>query len=159
MLRIEQHGDVTRLHFASVRSRLVGYSVSAYLVRGVLVDTGFPAVREDVAAVLESRRPRGVIVTHHHEDHAGNIELVASRGIPIAASAATIDAVRDPATMRVGVYRRYTWGTMTALRSSVVPFGAAPLAMVPAPGHSVDHHIVWDADQRTLFSGDLFLGV
>jgi glyoxylase-like metal-dependent hydrolase (beta-lactamase superfamily II) len=31
--------------------------------------------------------------------------------------------------------------------------------MVPAPGHSSDHHVVWDAERRILFGGDLFLGV
>jgi glyoxylase-like metal-dependent hydrolase (beta-lactamase superfamily II) len=33
------------------------------------------------------------------------------------------------------------------------------LELVHAPGHSPDHHVVWDASTDTLFAGDLFLGV
>jgi glyoxylase-like metal-dependent hydrolase (beta-lactamase superfamily II) len=157
MLRVERHGDVTRIELTSPRSRLVGYSVSAYVSDGVLVDTGFPAVRADVARLLVELRPRGVVVTHEHEDHAGNVELVAGRGLPLAASTATIAAVREVGA--IGFYRRFTWGTMPALHSTVLPFDPAPLALLPAPGHSADHHVVWDAERETLFGGDLFLGV
>src|SRR5919201_3800701 len=96
MLTLEPHGDVTRLRLSSRRSRLVGYEVSAYLVRGVLVDTGFPAVRRDVERFLGERRPRGVAVTHWHEDHAGNVAAAARFGIPVAMAPATLDALRVP---------------------------------------------------------------
>jgi glyoxylase-like metal-dependent hydrolase (beta-lactamase superfamily II) len=33
------------------------------------------------------------------------------------------------------------------------------LSLVPAPGHCADHHVVWDANEGTLFGGDLYLGV
>ena len=33
------------------------------------------------------------------------------------------------------------------------------LEMIAAPGHSPDHHVVWDAERETLFAADLFLGV
>jgi glyoxylase-like metal-dependent hydrolase (beta-lactamase superfamily II) len=157
MVEVERHGDVTRLHFSSPRSRLVGYAVSAYVVDGVLVDTGFPAVRADVARLLDELRPRGAVVTHEHEDHAGNVELIARRGVPLGASAATLAAVRDVGG--IGLYRHFTWGAMPPLRSAVERFDPAPLALVPAPGHSPDHHVVWDAARETVFGGDLFLGV
>jgi glyoxylase-like metal-dependent hydrolase (beta-lactamase superfamily II) len=31
--------------------------------------------------------------------------------------------------------------------------------MRPTPGHSPDHHVVWDAERGTVFGGDLFIGV
>jgi glyoxylase-like metal-dependent hydrolase (beta-lactamase superfamily II) len=159
MVTVERHGDVTRFRFSSPRSRLVGYSVSAYLVRGALVDTGFPAVAGDVARLVDELRPRGAVVTHKHEDHAGNAELLARRGVPLALGDATRATVQHVAP--IGFYRRFTWGSMPALASQVTPFdpAAAGLALVPAPGHSVDHHVVWDAETRTVFGGDLFLGV
>ena len=157
MIRIEKHDDVVRFDMSHRRSRLINYSVSAYLVRGVLVDCGFPALRSEVTRLLDAERLRGVIVTHRHEDHAGNIELVASRGIPLAASAETLASVRAPG--RIGFYRRFTWGSMEPLRSPVTPLFAGDLRLVAAPGHSSDHHVVWDAETRTLFGSDLFLGV
>ena len=94
MLRIERHGDVTRFEMTSIASRLIGYSASAYLVRGVLIDCGFHAARHAMDAILARERPEGVFITHYHEDHAGNVERVARLGIPIAAAADTFGRVR-----------------------------------------------------------------
>jgi glyoxylase-like metal-dependent hydrolase (beta-lactamase superfamily II) len=157
MLRRTQHTDVTAIELSTRRTRLISYSVHVYLVRGALVDTGFHAVRREVARLVDEVRPRGAFVTHQHEDHAGNVELLARRGVPLAMSALTEAQVRrvEP----IALYRRFTWESMPSLRATVVPFAPDDLALLPAPGHSADHHVVWDASTRTLFSGDLYLGV
>jgi glyoxylase-like metal-dependent hydrolase (beta-lactamase superfamily II) len=157
MLRLEHYDDVVRLRMSTARSRLVGYSVSAYFARGALIDTGFPGVASAVAEFLDHQRPAGIVLTHHHEDHAGNLELVAGRGIPVAAAAQTLALARarDP----YAFYRLFTWGPMQRLASAISAFEPPGLSLVHAPGHSRDHHVVWDAERETLFSGDLFLGV
>jgi glyoxylase-like metal-dependent hydrolase (beta-lactamase superfamily II) len=157
MLRIERHGDVTRFEMTSIGSRLVGYSSSAYLVRGVMIDCGFHAARHAIDAILTREQPAGLFITHYHEDHAGNVDRVARFGIPIAASADTMARVRAPAPIRF--YRRFTWGTAPPLQSAVTPFEHDGLRLVYAPGHSGDHHVVWDERDGTLFGGDLYLGV
>jgi glyoxylase-like metal-dependent hydrolase (beta-lactamase superfamily II) len=157
MLRVERHGDVTRYEMSSVTSRLVGYTASAYLVRGVLVDCGFHAARAAMDTILNEQRLDGVLITHYHEDHAGNVERVAQRGIPVGASVETMQKVQAPAPIRV--YRRLTWGSAPPLRSPVTPFEHDRLRLVAAPGHSSDHHVVWDESDGTLFGGDLYLGV
>jgi glyoxylase-like metal-dependent hydrolase (beta-lactamase superfamily II) len=157
MVRIERHGDVTRYEMSSVASRLIGYSASAFLVRGALVDCGFHGVQRDIVALLARERPRGVLITHYHEDHAGNVESVARLGISIEASAATLARLRSPEPIRL--YRRVTWGAAPPLVSPVAPFEVDDLTLLPAPGHSADHHVVWDAREGTLFGGDLYLGV
>ena len=157
MIRVERHGDVTRYEMSSLWSRAIGYTASAYAVRGVLIDCGFHAARRHVHAMLAETRPRGLMVTHYHEDHAGNVERVAQLGIPIAASEDTLARLRSPAPIRL--YRRVTWGVAPPLTSRVVPFENDALTLVAAPGHSADHHVVWDASDGTLFGGDLYLGV
>jgi glyoxylase-like metal-dependent hydrolase (beta-lactamase superfamily II) len=157
MLREERHGDVTRLVFESWPSRSMGYSVSAYAVRGVLVDTAFHDVRADLARWLDSNRPNGVIVTHYHEDHAGNVELVAARALPMWIAPATLERVRDPS--RIRAYRRWCWGSAPALRSPISSFSHPALEVIHTPGHSPDHHVVWDTERETVFGADLFLGV
>ena len=142
---------------ASVAGRLIGYSASVYLVRGILIDCGFRAARRHVAALVASERPRGVFITHHHEDHAGNIEQVVRAGIPVAAGPETLTTLRAP--QRIRLYRRVTWGSTPPLRATLTPFVDEHLELVPAPGHSFDHHVVWDATTGTLFGGDLYLGV
>ena len=157
MVRFENHGDVRRFEFSSFASRVVGYSVSVFVVRGVMVDCAFPRAREAFAEVLRREQPRGLFITHHHEDHGGNAELVARAGVPIAASSATLDRLRAPAPIKP--YRRLTWGSAAPLVSPVVRFEDQALALIAAPGHCADHHVVWDANEGTLFGGDLYLGV
>lgn len=157
MIRVERHGDVVRFNMSSRRSRMGGFSVSAYLVRGVLIDCGFPSIENEFTRLLSSEHLRGVIVTHWHEDHAGNIEAIAARGIPLAAHPETLAAARS--ALPIAAYRWFTWGSARPLRSSVTPFYCDELALVATPGHSHDHQAVWDAATGTLFSGDLFLGV
>jgi glyoxylase-like metal-dependent hydrolase (beta-lactamase superfamily II) len=56
-------------------------------------------------------------------------------------------------------YRRIVWGRTPTLSQAIESFDPAPLTALPAPGHSTDHMVVWDAERRILVSGDLFLGV
>lgn len=157
MITIETYDDVTRLHMSTPLGRALGYTASAYLLRGVLVDVGFPAVARDFVALLGRMRPAGALITHWHEDHAGNVGLVAAAGIPLAMSDATLQILR--AAPDIGFYRRAIWGTPPRRLTPFRELPAGALRLVPAPGHSADHHIVWDAERETLFSGDLFLGV
>jgi glyoxylase-like metal-dependent hydrolase (beta-lactamase superfamily II) len=159
MVRIESYGDVTRVAMTSWRGRSVGYDVSAYLTRDVLVDTGFPHVAADFARFLDVTRIRGVIVTHWHEDHAGNVALAAARGLPLAISPQTLVQLGGSAAASIPFYRRFVWGIAPPVRSAVLPFDSGALHIIHTPGHTADHHVVWDEERATLFSGDLFLGV
>ena len=142
---------------SSVASRALGLDVSAYVIRGAMIDTGFPAARR---ALLEGARAvgvRGAMVTHWHEDHAGNVEPLASLGVPIWMHADTEQRLRAPASLRL--YRRLAWGSPRALRAAAEPFQAPGLEPIATPGHSPEHHVIWDHETGTLFSGDLWLGV
>ena len=157
MLREERHGDVTRLVFESWRSRSMGFDVSAYFVRDTLIDTAFSHVGPDLGAWLDRHHPNGVIVTHYHEDHAGNVALVARRGFPIWMSAETLERVTSP--VPVQRYRRWCWGSQPPLASPPTPYERRALMPLATPGHSADHHVVWDSETGTVFGADLFLGV
>ncbi|HEY4307222.1 MAG TPA: MBL fold metallo-hydrolase [Gemmatimonadaceae bacterium] len=157
MLDVERFGDVTRLRMTSVGSRAVGMNVSAYVLRGVMIDSGFHRARRELLRAVRTFAVRGAIITHWHEDHAGNVQSLASAGLPILARDDTVGILRDPPHIRL--YRRVCWGIPTVLRSSLTTFDAGGLGCVYTPGHSTDHQVVWDASTRTLFSGDLWLGV
>lgn len=146
-----------RLRCYTRRSRALGYEVSVFLVRGTLIDTAFPHVGGAVARWIGARRPAGAIVTHGHEDHAGNVEHLARLGIPLWLAEATRRRVSAPPPLRL--YRRVTWGSPLPLRSPASSFEPDRLTPIATPGHSLDHHVVWDAVTGTVYSGDLFLGV
>lgn len=173
MIEIRTHGDVVQLRMQSWRTRAAGYDVSAYLVRGVLVDTGFAGAARHLDAWIRNARraflhgsPEGLqaaVVTHAHEDHSGNAGLLQERGIPVWIASATRAALAELSS--VPLYRRFVWGDPLPLladhRRSPGDATALPpgLAVVHAPGHTEDHHVVWDSETGTLFGGDLFLGV
>lgn len=157
MMRIERSGDLTRVWLSSWRSRLMGYGVNVYLWRNVLIDSGFPGARLDVQRLLRERQPTGAIVTHGHEDHAGNVEAIAEGGVPLWRSPLTPAVMRNSESM--AAYRRITWGRLRRQESPVASFDPAPLVLLHTPGHSADHHIVWDPEREMMFSADLFLAV
>lgn len=132
-------------------------SVAAYLVRGALIDSGFPRVSQEFRQFVDPSRLRGALITHSHEDHAGNVALLVDRGVPVAMPAWSRRVVQQPGGLPL--YRRWIWGTPSPLSVPVVPFVPDDLELVPTPGHSRDHHVVWDSAEGTVFGGDLFIGV
>lgn len=156
-LHLEEYGDVRRLRMTSLGGRLAGIGVSAYVVRGVMIDTGFHRARRELGTAVTSLGVQGVIVTHWHEDHAGNVATLARRGLPIWLRPDTELTLR--ARPEIQLYRRAIWGHPPALDSRVSRFEGAGFEAVPTPGHSEDHQVVWDTTTGTLFSGDLWLAV
>lgn len=157
MLRIERHGDVTRLELSSWAGRRLGYTVSVYHVGGLVIDTGFPRVAAQLSAWCDAAKPAGAIVTHWHEDHSGGAANLAARGVPLALHPDTERRLRQPPGLEL--YRRVTWGSFAPLTASVTPFTPNDVELIATPGHSVDHRVVWARETGTLFAGDLFLGV
>lgn len=157
MLELTRFDDVTRVRMWTWRTLAAGYDVSAYLVEGILVDTGFRHVGVELERALRTLRPRGVIVTHWHEDHAGNAPRLAAVNMPMWMAEYTEHTLRE--RPQVKLYRHVVWGRPPALRGAVPRLDPAPLQIVATPGHSPDHHVVFDPRTRTLFSADLWLGI
>jgi endoribonuclease LACTB2 len=156
-LSVEHYGDVHRVRMASLGSRAFRLDVSAYVVRGVMVDSGFHHARRRFVQAVDAIGVRGCVVTHWHEDHAGNAALLARRGLPVLLRADTDLIVRS--APKIGLYRRVTWGRPPALDVPLASFDLDGLECIHTPGHSKDHQVIWDPATHTLFSGDLWLGV
>lgn len=153
----EKYDDVLRIRFASFGSRSFGLDVSAYVVRGVMIDSAFHRARQRFANAINGLDLRGCIITHWHEDHAGNVRLLAQRGVPVSLRADTEAILRSGP--RIKLYRQATWGRPPVLDTPITPFDTRPLECIHTPGHSADHQVVFDPETRTLFSGDLWLGI
>ncbi|MEP6729446.1 MAG: MBL fold metallo-hydrolase [bacterium] len=157
-IRIEHvEQDVVRIRLSNWQGRAFGYDVSAFMVRGVLVDTGFPLGRREMLAAVRSLAPRGAIVTHWHEDHAGNAPQLAAMGVPLRMHDECEAMLR--ARPAIALYRRSIWGRPARLVTPLIDFDPAPLEIISMPGHTTDHQVVWDPERRIVASGDLFLGV
>src|SRR4029077_17380166 len=88
-----------------------------------------------------------------------NVDVVARLGIPMRMVPATLADLQEGKRLRL--YRRLVWGRPRRLPSGLEPveLDEPALTMVHTPGHSADHHVVWDAERGHLFGADLFIGV
>src|SRR5262249_6147464 len=142
---------------SSPAGRAVGYDVSVYVYRGVMIDTGFHRAQRPLLEAVARADIHGVVLTHWHEDHAGNTAVLARLGLPFLMRADTEATLRQRPSIQL--YRHLVWGRPPALRDELERFTSDQIACIHTPGHSDDHQIVWFPETRTLFSGDLWLGV
>lgn len=160
MLRTEEHAPFTRIRMARTLFGRPIYEVSAFLVDGLLIDTGCPATARELLVWARGREIRRIVNTHHHEDHIGGDALLARElGLPISAPPATL-----PELARFGhlpFYRWLVWGRPEGARGE--PLGAAieseryRFEVIPTPGHAHDHVALFEPERRWLVSGDLYV--
>jgi glyoxylase-like metal-dependent hydrolase (beta-lactamase superfamily II) len=128
-----------------------------YRIGDVLIDIGFPRMGRRLADWAAAHGVNLAIVTHWHEDHSGGVVALTRRGIRVSLHPETERRLRQPP--RLELYRRLTWGSFVGLEATAVDAAPDGLQLIPTPGHSADHRVVWNATTGTLFAGDLFLGV
>jgi glyoxylase-like metal-dependent hydrolase (beta-lactamase superfamily II)/predicted DCC family thiol-disulfide oxidoreductase YuxK len=145
-----------------------GERFTAVWYRGALVDPGSVRMRRSLARHLREAARRGqpvttVTATHGHEEHVGNLEWAA--GLTGAAlSLAPRVARRLRPASPIPVMRAAVIGRPPSVHGEVVD--ASPgiavtggqLEVLPAPGHSPDHVVFWDPEERVLLAGDSFMG-
>ena len=155
----QQHGPVAFYGFRRPFARRT-LRVGVFAVDGLLVDTGPRTACGDVAEIVERENIRQVVVTHHHEDHSGNAALVArASGAPPMAHESAIEQLARPSPLRW--YRRLAWGSPEPCEA--IPVGDEirtdrfRFRVIPTPGHAPDHISLYEAEQRWLFTGDLFV--
>lgn len=132
-----------------------------YRLGSLVVDTGPPNQWPTVRGFLRERAVDRVIVTHHHEDHSGNLGAIdAELNAEVCAPAAGVEPLAEG--FRLRGYQRIVWGTPGPVRSRPLP-DTIPLAdggalrPLPAPGHSADMTCFFEPSRGWLFSGDLYI--
>lgn len=160
MLRVYPHGPVTRLKMARTFFGRPLYIVQAYLVDGLLIDTGCPGTAQELLVWCREQNIQQVVNTHHHEDHSGgDFWLQAELGLPVAAPEEAVPILAN--FPRLEFYRRLTWGQPRNVE--VEPLGTTVetdryrFLVIPTPGHSPDHVCLFEPREGWLFSGDLFI--
>ncbi len=167
MLKTGRFGEVIRFDSARTLWGKGRYWTSAYLVDGLLIDTGCAHTAVELGRTLADLPVAQIINTHSHEDHIGANALLerARPQIPLWAHPLALPVLADPLkTQPLHPYRRLYWGWPQ-------PSHARPIAdqavleteryrfrVIYTPGHSPDHLCLYEPTQGWLFTGDLFVG-
>lgn len=135
-------------------------NVYAYIVDGMLIDSGPHRLQKGIVDFCLQYRPDKIVHTHFHEDHTGNTAyLVNKLQVPAYIHPDSLSICHRKGD--IPFYRLAFWGHRRA-------FGAEPLPtsienehstyeVIPTPGHTRDHVVFLDREKGRLFSGDLFL--
>ncbi len=135
------------------------YWVSAFSFGTVMIDSGPPRTRRDLAEWARGRRIDAVLNSHHHEDHVGGDAVLAGHGADVLAPELSLGRLAHPP--HIQPFRQLVWGRPRPLQAqALAPRGEAgglAFEVIPTPGHSDDHVAIRIPEAGWLFTGDAFV--
>lgn len=159
MLETTSFEEITQIRMSREIGGKPVYWVAAYLVDGLLIDTGCSYTADELVSFLDGREVRQVVNTHFHEDHVGGNHLLRTRfGVAIYAPADSVPLIGQ--TARLFPYQETVWGypepTEVKPLPAVVRTELHTFTVIGTPGHSAGHASLVEMDRGWCFSGDLF---
>ncbi|MCJ7515423.1 MAG: MBL fold metallo-hydrolase [Dehalococcoidia bacterium] len=161
MLATIQYEQVTQIKLCRYPDFSPHATVCAYLVDGLLIDSGPAYTAEELTEFLKDKGLKMVVNTHYHEDHiAANALLKERYGAELLAHPLAVDKINRPA--KLYPYQVDVWGY--PVPSQVKEIGDSVITenflfeVISTPGHDRDHICLFERNQGWLFSGDLFVG-
>lgn len=136
-------------------------AVHIYFIDGLLIDTGQSRMRKWVLKKTEKLNIEQIFITHHHEDHSGNIrEIQKIHNCPVYASKLSAEIMKAPP--QISFAQKMTWGDRAAYYDIIPKEDKIETANycfepIPIPGHAVDMQALYEPNKKWLFSADLYI--
>ena len=158
MLKEKKVGAVTQIMMGREVDGTVYYWTAAYLVDGLLIDTGCSFTAPELIAFLRDKTVNQVINTHHHEDHVGGNSLVQKEyGLDIYAHPLAVSLIGKK--MELHQYQELVWGypepTMIKTIGDQIKTEHFIFQVINTPGHCPGSICVYWRGRKALFTGDL----
>jgi glyoxylase-like metal-dependent hydrolase (beta-lactamase superfamily II) len=160
MIESKAYGEVLQIRMSRFPDFPSGMWVCAYLVDGLLVDSGPAYTAQELTDFLKDKGVKKVVNTHYHEDHiSANKFLQDACGVEIFAHPLAVEKINGPASLYP--YQEEVWGY--PVPSLVKPLGdfietkKYRFEVIPTPGHDLDHVCLFERSQGWLFTGDLYV--
>jgi len=167
VIKVSTFGDISRFDLSRSFFGHGVYWTTAYLVDGVMIDTGCAFTAEELIKILSGSRIERIINTHSHEDHIGANASLQQKYPDLAAFAhpLSLPILQDPGRYQpLQLYRRMIWGmprpseALPVENGSVVETEKYQFQVIYSPGHTPDHLCLYESNQQWVFTGDLFVG-
>ncbi len=167
MLKTTTYNDITRFDLAHTLAGRGRYWTTAYLVDGLLIDTGCAFSASELVDALADIPLNTIVNTHTHEDHIGGNGVLQRerKGLVIRAHPLALPVLADPRGRQpLHLYRRVMWGWpepsqgLPLSDGEMIESNRFRFRVIYTPGHSPDHICLYEPDQGWLFTGDLFVG-
>lgn len=160
VIEVSDFEGVVRIRMGRDVDGHVLYWVAAYLIDGLLIDTGCRHTAEELAGFLEGEKLKAVVNTHYHEDHVGANRVLRERfGVPIWASRESAPLINRVAGLYP--YQEMVWGSPEPSHVACLPEAVETdrfrFDVVETPGHCVGHVALVERGRGWCFSGDLFV--
>ena len=137
-------------------------TVYTFVLDNLLIDTAQRYNRENILKVAKQHEINKIILTHHHEDHTGNVAFLMNE--------LNIDAYAHPTAVKI-MGKGYRMSPLAKLMNGSVekavlkPIGTEEtiqtehysLQPIYTPGHCDDHYCYYERNKGWLFSGDLYV--
>jgi glyoxylase-like metal-dependent hydrolase (beta-lactamase superfamily II) len=134
--------------------------VSAYLVDGLLIDTGCALTASEFIGCIGSSRIDLAVNTHYHEDHVGANNRVRKKfGVDFFAHPDSVPLIKEPPEL--AWYRIECWGRPESCDTMPIPAKVETsryvFDVIETPGHCRGHVALVERTQGWCFSGDLYV--
>lgn len=134
--------------------------VNLFYIDGLLIDTGPPRMSKEVFTAVSNKPINQIFVTHHHEDHTGNVaNLVEHFNCPAYSSNLCAEMMKAPPNISFAQYM--IWGSrppyydLQGVKSLTTDYHEFQL--IPIPGHAPDMVALYEPIKKWLFSADLYV--
>lgn len=155
------HKDVLGLEFGYHPINRPVLTVHLYYIDGLLIDTGQAHCRQQILQTLKDLPIDQIFVTHHHEDHTGNVDaLQKQHQCEVYATPSCCELMTNPPP--ISFAQRMVWGNRPSALQ-LVPVGNViqtpnhRFELIPIPGHAPDMVALFEPDKKWLFSADLYI--
>jgi len=160
MLKSTPYEPITRIDLARTIAGRGRYWTTAYLVDGLLIDSGCAHTAHELLSYLRNQHLIRLVNTHSHEDHIGaNSPLQREYpGFEIFAHPLALKILEDPSRQHLQPYRRLMWGWPEPSQGKQVEDGEMirtehfTFQVIYTPGHSPDHICLYEPEHEWLFS-------
>lgn len=132
-----------------------------YFIDGLLIDTGHIRMGDDILDTLKDLPVDQIFITHHHEDHSGNIKALQEHfDCPVYGSQLCSDMMKEPPS--ISLSQKMTWGDRPA-NDKIKPINGSintakhKFDIINVPGHARDMVVLYESDKKWLFSADLYV--